>query len=859
MTFELQLLHASDLEGGVDAIASAPNFAAVVEALEIDASNQAIESILISAGDNYLPGPFFSAAGDRSIRDVLQSFYQDFFNEPGLTNVREGNGRIDISIMNALGFDASAVGNHEFDAGTTAFSDIIGTDIRGTELGDVRWLGAQFPYLSANLDFSNEGDLSGLFTDSILPNTAFQSDPTDLTAAGNAPKIAPATIIERGGERIGVVGGTTQLLASITSQGDVEVIGPDANDMAALAGILQPVIDDVINGDDNVLGTDDDVNKIILTTHLQQIALEEELAGLLNGVDIIISGGSDTLLADDNDRLRAGDTAQRPYPIIGTGGDNNPVAIVSTDGEYSYVGRLVVTFDDDGVIIPGSIDANESGAFATDDQGVTDLWDAIPGQEPFEDGTKGATVRSLVDSVQQVVIDTDGQIFGQSDVYLEGRRSFVRTEETNLGNLTADANLFVAQQFDSTVQVSLKNGGGIRAEIGVVDGDTGDLLPNEANALSGKQAGEISQLDLENSLRFNNALSLLTVTAEELKNLLEHAVAATGEGNTPGQFPQVGGLSFSFDANQQAIEFDDNGNVTTEGNRIRTLGITNEDGKIVDLIVRNGEIQGNANREIRIVTLDFLADGGDGYPFDAFGENRVDLATTLTDAGAATAAAPGTEQDALAEFLLANFNSDTNAFNTAETDPLEDTRIQNLEVRPSEGVVELGLQLGGNGRRNTFRGFGGDDIFTGRGGRDRLSGRGGNDIMAGGAGRDNIRGGNGDDLIDGGNGNDSIRGNGGRDTLFGGSGSDVMRGNRGADIFVLEEGRGRDTIRDFGTGNDQLGLSGDLRFRTLEFVQRGTSTLIRSQDGDDLALVRGTAVDNLTRGDFTRRFDVVDI
>ncbi|NEQ99390.1 MAG: bifunctional metallophosphatase/5'-nucleotidase [Cyanothece sp. SIO2G6] len=864
MAFNLQLLHTSDLEGGVDAITSAPNFAAVVEALESDAANQAIASILISSGDNYLPGPFFSAAGDRALRDPLQSFYQDFFNESGLDNIREGSGRIDISIMNALGFDASAVGNHEFDAGTTAFADIVGTDIRGDDLDDVRWLGAQFPYLSANLDFSLEDDLSGLFTSNILPNTAFQSTPDDLTAAGNAPKIAPATVIERGGERIGVVGATTQIVESITSTGNVTVNGVSENNMAVLAGFLQPVINDLINGDDNIVGTADDVNKIILTTHLQQIALEQELAPLLTGVDIIIAGGSDVLLADSTDRLRAGDTANGSYPIITAGGDANPVAIVSTDGQYNYVGRLVVTFNDNGVIDTTSIDANVSGAYATDDQGVSALWGAA---DPFAAGTKGAQVQSLVTPVQDIVTARDGVTFGSSDVYLEGRRSFVRTEETNLGNLTADANLFVAQQFDPTVQISIKNGGGIRAEIGAIDGTTGELLPTEANSLSGKQAGQISQLDIEGTLRFNNELTLLTVTAEELKNLLEHGVAASGDGNTPGQFPQVGGLTFSFDISQQAIEFDDDGNITTPGSRVRSLGITNDEGQIVDLIVRDGVVVGDPNREIRLVTLDFLADGGDSYPFDVFGENRVDLASTLTDPGAATSADPGTEQDALAEFLLTNFNGGT-PFSAAETPASEDSRIQNLTLR-ADDIPDNGFSIPGTNGRDRFTGGDGDDEFLGRNGNDNLRGQGGDDLIAGnrgndrlfgqdgddtlsgGGGRDRLDGGNGSDDLSGDGGRDRLNGGNGRDTLTGGRGSDVYIGGRSADIFVLEDLGGRDLIRDFGTGNDRLGLSDGISFSDLEFVQAGNSVQVSLVGGGLLAIIRSTAVEELTSDVFT--------
>ena len=68
--------------------------------------------------------------------------------------------------------------------------------------------------------------------------------------------------------------------------------------MTALAGVLQPIIDDMVNNKG--------VNKIIVSSHLQQFALEQQLAGLLNNVDIIIAGGSDFLLADGNSRETKG-------------------------------------------------------------------------------------------------------------------------------------------------------------------------------------------------------------------------------------------------------------------------------------------------------------------------------------------------------------------------------------------------------------------------------------------------------------------------------------------------------------------------------------------------------------------------
>ncbi|MCJ8282961.1 MAG: 5'-nucleotidase C-terminal domain-containing protein, partial [Rivularia sp. ALOHA_DT_140] len=679
------------------------------------------------------PGPFFGAAGDRSLRTPLQEFYQEYFDEAGLTNVREGVGRVDISIMNAIGFDASAVGNHEFDAGTNAISDIIGTDIRGTDLGDVRWLGAQFPYLSANLDFSGDSNLSDLYTSNILPNTDFQSTPDDLTAAAAAPKIAPATIIEEGGEKIGVVGATTQIVETISSTGGVDVIDPESNDMAALAAILQPTINDLIN---------QGINKIVVVSHLQDFALEKALIGQLSGVDVIIAGGSDTLQADSTDRLRSGDTAAEDYPFTTTNADGDPAVIVSTDGEYSYVGRLVVEFDADGKVITNSIDENVSGAYATDKQGLEDVYGANIANA-FADGSKGAQVKALTDQVETVVTQNDGITFGKTDVFLEGRREAVRTEETNFGNLTADANLAAAKKADSSVVISIKNGGGIRSEIGSIDGTTGDLGATIANPDAGKEAREISQLDLENSLRFNNGLTLLTVTAQELLDIIEHSVAASADGATPGRFPQVSGLKFSFDDDLAA------------GDRIQSLAVVDEDGKVIDVVVKDSELVGDANRTFRIVTLNFLAGGGDDYPFPTGDSaNRVDLEAEGVRTGLATVADDGSEQDALAEYLIEEFSE--TPFNLEETAPVEDMRIQNLDFR-TDTVLD-NVNILGDANDNIT----GDDEFID-------VGEGDNTVTAG-AGNNTINAGTGNDIINAGEGDNTIKAGGGKDTITAGAG-----------------------------------------------------------------------------------------
>jgi len=546
------------------------------------------------------------------------------------------------------------------------------------------------------------------------------------------------------------------------------------------------------------------------------------------------------------------------------------VVVVNTDGNYKYVGRLAVNFDDDGII---DEILEESGAYATDDGGV----DRVYGEDVEPADVADPVIVEVTTAIDENVSTRDGNLFGSTDVFLNGTRGDVRTQETNLGNLTADANLFVAQQYDPTVTVSVKNGGGIRDNIGtaiVPPGGTSDELetsPPAANPRVGKEEGDLSQLDIENSLRFNNELSLVTVTAEELRQIIEHGVAATEEGATPGQFPQIGGIAFSFDPTRQAIAFDRDAEgvatgVQTEGERVRSLAILNEDGSVADVVVRDGEVVGDGNREIRLVTLSFLAGGGDGYPFPLFGENQVDLVEEELPPGATDAANftdGGSEQDALAEYFQGNFDEEN--YSVEDVPAAADTRIQNLSVRQdtvlSEEEPEPPIEpeptflLLGNGDDvetlspgdlddvpGGLRALGGNDritgsadaeVINGNGGNDTLNGAGGADTLIGGLGSDRLFGKNGNDVLEGrpgfdflfgGNGNDSLNGGIGRDWLNGGPGNDVLTGGASRDRFIFNTNRafsqedlGIDEIADFAGGQDSI-LLDTTTFAALEDI-----------------------------------------
>jgi 2',3'-cyclic-nucleotide 2'-phosphodiesterase (5'-nucleotidase family) len=216
------------------------------------------------------------------------------------------------------------------------------------------------------------------------------------------------------------VGATTQLLEQISSTGGVEVKGfagdgAERDDMALLASQLQPVIDDLIS---------QGVNKVILMAHLQLITNEIALAPLLRGVDIILSAGSHTRLGDENDQAVAfpshsADFANT-YPLITTGADGGTTLIVNTDNEYTYLGRLVVDFDEQGRIVPSSLDPNVNGAYAATAANVARVWNTNESElstTAFAEGSKGENVQDLTEAVQAVVNSKDGQVWGYGSVY----------------------------------------------------------------------------------------------------------------------------------------------------------------------------------------------------------------------------------------------------------------------------------------------------------------------------------------------------------------------------------------------------------------------------------------------------------
>ena len=373
-------------------------------------------------------------------------------------------------------------------------------------------------------------------------------------------------------------------------------------------------------------------------------------------VDVIIGGGSNARFGNAN--LRVGEGSAGKYPTVVTTG-SNVTAVVNVDGDYKYLGRLIVPFDSKGNVLENYFDFSRSDAYATSDN-------------PTAGGvTPNSSIVALKDALLGLVTDLTGDVYGVTSVYLEGNRPMIRTEETNLGSLQADSMIWYAKAFDPSVSIALKNGGGIRASIGQIvalpgSSETSKLPPSAITGV--REQGEISALDIKTAFAFNNALALVTVSAQELQLLLEHGFRSLP--SQEGVFPHMSGVSVSVDPSREA------------GSRVRSLKVG------ADVVVSSGQLQGDPEREFRVVTLTFLAGGGGGFPFpEGESANRVDLSSTVSNTLSSdpTFTDVGTEQDAFARYLRDGLAGQV--FDKAETPPALDERILNLSVR-SDTVLQ---------------------------------------------------------------------------------------------------------------------------------------------------------------------------
>lgn len=317
-----------------------------------------------------------------------------------------------------------------------------------------------------------------------------------------APVFPESVIIEKGGVLFGIFGICTPETAYKTNPQNVETLtfaDPITQTQKQVEALQEQGVDYIIG--------------------LMHVGIDEsssvtskEIARQTSGVDLIIDGHS--------------------HSELDGGLYLNGTIIVSAGEALSKIG--VVTMEPDGTIYAQLISQEE---FNQKDPGILALIEkAKKEQEPLLN-----------------------EVLGKTPVFLQGERNFVRTEETNLSDLSADA---LADATDA--DFVLLNGGGIRASL---------------------EIGEITRGDLMKVFPFGNYGITLQVDGQQILDAIEIGLGSYPE--PQGSFPVIAGGTVIFDPS------------APEGHRI------------VELMIQGEEV--DPSKEYLLATNDFIAAGGD-YP-----------------------------------------------------------------------------------------------------------------------------------------------------------------------------------------------------------------------------------------------------
>ncbi len=276
--FTLNILHINDLHSRIEPI---NRFDSTCSA-EDDAEGKCFGGVArVATKINELRGDLTASganvitldAGDQFQGSLMYSTYK---------------GDVEAEMMERIGFDAMAVGNHEFDDGPDGLADFLDK--------------VSFPVISGNIDVSANNRLAG--------------------------RIQSHVVLEVGGEKVALVSVLASDTAETSSPGDTVVFSDEIEHLTAKVAALEAA----------------GINKIIALNHVG-LAGDMSIAEAVPGIDVVVGGHSHTYLSASNPK-RSG-----AYPTWVNGPDGTLVPVVQAYAYSKYVGHLEVEFDDDGKVV----------------------------------------------------------------------------------------------------------------------------------------------------------------------------------------------------------------------------------------------------------------------------------------------------------------------------------------------------------------------------------------------------------------------------------------------------------------------------------------------------------------------------
>ncbi|MCB0905965.1 MAG: 5'-nucleotidase C-terminal domain-containing protein [Nocardioidaceae bacterium] len=394
-----------------------------------------------------------------------------------------------IDVMNAIGLDASAVGNHEFDRGWD--------DLRNRVIDN--GANAAWDYLGANV---------------------YEKGTTN-------PVLPPFMTYDINGVTVGVIGAVTAETTSLVSPAGISTL-----DFGDPIEAVNRVAADLTDGD----GANGEADVIVATFHQgaevgagsdfdTEVAKGGEFAEMANlnpAVDVVFNGHTHQTYAWDAPNL-GGDLATRPFLQTGSYGSN--------------IGQVVLTYNTTADAVTGYTVANQAvptsgvnadlvaqypSVLGPIDTTVTDAlaYAASIGNEPIAEQTSDITTAFSAGSY------VDGS-------YTGGTRDD-RASESTMGDLVANALRDGIPADMGTPDLGIVNPGGLRNEF-YYAADT-STNPNNTD-------GVITYSEANNVLPFINNIWLVDLTGAQLKTVLEQQWQRDASGNVPSRPYLMLGLS----------------------------------------------------------------------------------------------------------------------------------------------------------------------------------------------------------------------------------------------------------------------------------------------------------------------------
>jgi 5'-nucleotidase len=436
---KINLVGINDFHGRIDA--NTVKWAGTVKKLEYDTAGvPATNSLIVGAGDLIGASVFASAVA---------------------------NDQPTIDVMNEIGMDASAVGNHEFDKGWA--------DLRDRVVGPAATPNAKWTYLAANV--YKKGT-----TTPVLPEYVVK--PID-------------------GVRVGIIGAVTQETPSLVSPGgitDLEFGDP----IAAVNRVANQLSDhNDANGEADVLVASFHAGSNVDTSYPAALAAGGEFAKMATldpRIDAIFNGHTHKKYVYDQP-VTGGDLATRPMVQTGSYGEN--------------VGQIVLTYDKDTGKVTDSTASNTARVTTSD----ADLI-ANPTYGPQLQQVKN-TVDAALANAKKVGDQPIGKITAdittayEGGKYVNGRYAGGdrddRGKESTLGDLVANALRDGIPADLGKADLGITNPGGLRAEL-LYAGDTASNPANKDGVVTYAEANEV--------LPFVNNVWLVQLTGREIRRVL---------------------------------------------------------------------------------------------------------------------------------------------------------------------------------------------------------------------------------------------------------------------------------------------------------------------------------------------------